>query len=203
VFDYPVTPATRLEGAPQVAALVAAIPAASTVKGLFFKRFADILGADYATLAGELENPQREANYVAFKGYSQRDYTRLAVATARKRFPSLSLREGVRRLAREDIATFASSVVGKVVLAMARDARSTLHRMPNAYAGMAPDTRIHVVDLDPRTARVVFEPHQGIVEYTLGQVEGIVLAFEHDPVVTLRDLGKGGVAFDVVHGSAQ
>jgi uncharacterized protein (TIGR02265 family) len=202
VFDFPVTPASRLEGTPNVAALVAAIPAAFTVKGMFFKRFSDVLGAEYEGLSGELDSPQREAKYVAFKGYPQRDYTRLAVAAARKLFPGLPLREAVRRLARQDIAIFASSVIGKVVLAMARDARSTLHRMPNAYAGTAPDTRIRVLDLDARTARVAVEPHHGIIEYTLGQVEGIVLAFEQQPVVTLRDLGNGGVAFDVVHGGA-
>ena len=197
MFERPLTLETLLAGEPNVAPLIVAIPEAFTIKGMFFKRYVELLGADYAALARELDDAPRDGRYVAFKGYSQRDYTRLVLAAARKRFPNLSPREGVRRLARDDMATFADSVIGKVVLAMAGDARSTLHRMPNAYAGAAPDTRISVVDLDPSTVRVAFEPHHGMVEYTLGQVEGIVLAFDGRPLVTLRELKHRGVAFDV------
>lgn len=199
MFDLPLTPATHLEGSLNVAALIATVPANFTIKGMFFKRFVERLGADFAAIARELESPPPDGKYIAFKAYSQRDYTRLAMATARKTFPTLPLREAMRRLGRDDMTTFADSVIGKVVLAMARDARTTLHRMPDAYAGTAPEMRLRAEELDARTVRIVVEPLHGSLEYILGQVEGIVLAFDKRPMVTVRNLGQGNVALDVQH----
>jgi uncharacterized protein (TIGR02265 family) len=200
VFDRPLTPETALEGLIDIDPVADAIPASFTVKGMFCKRFVELLGPEFRSSELKLVAPPRGANYVAFKDYSQRDYCRLAAAASRKRFPQVSQREAVRLMAREDLATFTDSMIGKVVLAIAGDAHSTLLRIPEIYGRVAPGMHVRADDLDARTTRLVFDQHVGMVEYTLGQLEGVVLAFGRRPSSTIHELSKGVLAFDVTHG---
>lgn len=199
MLDLPITPATTLSGAFSLEAGLATVPPGATVRGMFFRHFSDLLGPDYEQVGRALEAPVKHGKYVAFREYPQRDYARVVVAAAQKRFPALSLREAMRQIAREDLKIFAESMIGRVVLAVAGDARSTLLRVPDAYKTMAPSAPATAVDLDPRTIRVLFDPHTGWIEYTLGQLEGIVLAFKGSPVTTVHAVSNRGFAFDVVH----
>lgn len=199
MFDTPLTPEALLDGTLDVDAIAASIPPSYIVKGMFCTRLAEVLGAEYGALERALKMPARGGRYVAFKDYPQADYTRLAVAAATKRFPRLSLREAVRRIARDDLATFADSMIGKVALALVGDARGALLRTPDSYARVAPGPVVRAEDLDDRTVRLVFEGYRGIIEYSIGQIEGIVLAYKRPPTVTVRKLATDRLGFDVVH----
>jgi uncharacterized protein (TIGR02265 family) len=105
----------------------------------------------------------------------------------------------VRRVARDDLQTFATSVFGKVLMTLVGDPLTALKHLPDAWARMAPGPNVWTEELDPRTIRVVMRRHRGIVEYTLGQLEGVVMTFQRTPIVTVRRLDPETVAFDVVH----
>lgn len=199
MFDTPLTPDRPFEGAVDIEALIASIPRTYLVKGMFCSRFTEVLGADFETVAAKLISPPRAGRYVPFKDYPQADYTRLALAAAQKRFPRLAVREAVRCIARDDLATFAASMIGKVVLSLAGDARTTLLRSPDAYARVAPGAGVEAAEVDVRTVRVVFTGYRGMPEYTIGQFEGVVLNFGGAPTTVLRDLGGDRLAFDVTH----
>lgn len=200
MFDTAHDPDQALDGTFDVDALVQTIPSNYSVKGMFFGRFMTILGSDYASFEPKLRAAPRAGRYLPFKDYPQADYSRLVAAAAAKHYPRLPLREAVRCIARDDLATFAGSMLGKVLLSLSGDARTTLQRTPDAYARVAPGAVVRTLDLDPRTSRVVFEGYRGMVEYTLGQLEGVVLSFGRKPSVTPRQLGEDCIAFDVVHG---
>jgi len=199
VLDVPITIGTKLTAAFSLEAGLATIPPDTTVKGMFFRRHVELMGSDYEVLSATLDAPVKDGKYVAFRDYPQRDYARTIAATSRKRFPSLPGREALRQLAREDFRVFAESMVGKVVMTMAGDMRGTLIRVPDAYKATVPAAKVHAVDLDPNTVRISFEPLMGFLEYTLGQLEGVVVAFDGSPVTTIHAMKNGGHEFDVVY----
>lgn len=199
MFDIPLQVHVPLEGTVDVEPIVASFPPSYTVKGMFCTRFTELLGDDFRAVSSRLSSPPRAGRYVPFKDYPQSDYTLLTVAAAVKLFPKKSLREGLRCVARDDLRTFAASMFGKIVLAVAGDARATLLRVPDAYKHVAPGPRVRAEELDASTVRVLFEQHRGIPEYLVGQMEGVVLAFGHTPTVTVRALPGTTLAFDVRH----
>jgi uncharacterized protein (TIGR02265 family) len=187
-----------LEGDFDVGACVADIPDSFVLKGMFYTRFVQQLGSDWALLQDELETPPKNGRFLAFSDYSQRDYVRIYCAVARKIYPRLGLREGVRRLARADFGVFTESTFGRVMLALVRDARSALHRVPYVYSKVAPgDWQARAEDVDERTVRIEFEPHYGMWEYQAGQFEGIVLAFGTTPDLVVERPRERCVRFDV------
>jgi uncharacterized protein (TIGR02265 family) len=200
MFGTSLRPEAALGGTLDIEALAARIPANHTVKGLFCSRFVERLGMDYAKLEPRLSAAPRGGRYLPFKDYLQADYTRIVAAAATKLFPSQPLPEAIRRIARDDFTTFGASMFGKIVLSLIGDARSTLHRAPDAYHRIAPGPRVQVEDLDARVTRLTFEGHRSSLEYTLGQLEGIVLAYQRVPTVIVSRISSDTLAFDVVHG---
>ena len=189
----------KLDGPLDIEAISAAIPPDYTVKGMFFSRFVESLGTDWKNVMTKLKAPPRLGRYLPFQNYPQGDYTHLCAAAAAKRFPRVSLREGVRRLAREDLAVFADSMIGKVVLALAGDARATLLRTPDAYARVTTGARVSAVEVDARTVRMEFFGHISLPEYTIGQMEGVVLHYGGAPRSTCRLVGDQHAIFEVRH----
>jgi uncharacterized protein (TIGR02265 family) len=199
MYDVSLRPEAPLYGSLDIDALATSFPPSYTVKGMFVQRYVGLLDTDFAELAPRLTAAPRGGRYVAFKDYPQGDYTRIVAAAAAKVFPTLSLSEAVRRIARDDMETFSTSVFGKVVMTLVGDPLTALRRVPDAWARMAPGPNIWAEEPDARTIRLTFRRHRGIVEYTLGQLEGVVLAYGRTPSVTVRRLEPKTIAFDVVH----
>jgi len=176
------------------------IPPSYVVKGMFFNRLVELVGTGWDTVKTTLVDPPRAARYVAFRDYPQSDYMRLSGAAARKRHFNVSMREGIRRLARDDFDVFSSSTFGRVILAVVGDARAALHRVPYVYSKLAMgDYDIRVDDLDPRTVRIEFAPLYGRWEYTVGQFEGIVHHFGYQPTTRVEELPELRLRFDIEH----
>ena len=190
----PVTGTFNLE------AVVARYPRDYVVKGMFCTRLVDLLGEDYDALVPQLTAPPRGGRYLPFNDYPTTDYTRIAAATAMKHFSALGMSEALRRVAREDFAAFSNSTWGRVALTLVGDPRSALLHMPEAFARAAPGPRLRSEELDDKTTRVTLERYFGFVEYMLGQLEGVVLAFEREPTITIRKLGSDAFAFEIEHG---
>ncbi len=199
-MSFTISSNERIEGTVDVEALVASIPANYTVKGMFCARFVEALASEYRQVEPLLVAAPRLGRYLPFHSYPQADYQRLCLATAAKRFPRIGTREAVRRVARDDLQTFASSIIGKVVLALVADVRSTLLRLPDAYARVTVGGYATAEELDAQTLRIEFHGYHGMVDYTLGQMEGVVLHYGGVSNITCNEVEPNHIVFDVVHG---
>lgn len=175
------------------------MPASHVVKGMFFRPLVKELGpAGWEALVPSLRWPPRSGRYVAFKDYPQHDHLLVLGALARERYPRVSLREALRRLAREDVRTFAESTFGGVMLSLVRDARGALHKIPMVYERVARgDWTISTSDGADGTVSLEFERYYGDWSYTLGQLEGVVIHYGGAPQTTVHELGDRRVRFDV------
>jgi Protein of unknown function (DUF2378) len=193
-----IRPEQALTGDLDRAALIQAIPEGYVVKGLFFGRHVQTLGADFDALCSELEEAPRFGRYMPFIDYSRRDYVRIMIAAARKAFPAQALREGIRRLGRQDFAVFAESTWGKVSLAVATYIKSFLLAVPPIYMKIAPGKWVvSAEELDTATVRMKFSPIYGAWEYQLGQIEGAVIAMKSRPTIGVQEVSPGTFQFDV------
>lgn len=173
-----------------------------TVKGMFFSSLVDGLppGA-WDALVPRLAAPPRHGRYVAFRDYPQSDYLRLAVTLAGHRFPGAGLREAMRRLGRQDFDVFGSSTFGKVLLAVVRDARGALLKVPLVYDKVAPgEYRMSGSALDDRTVRIQLDNYHHDWAYLVGQLEGTVLHYGVEPEILVLEPSPGVWHFDVRHG---
>lgn len=195
-----VTLSDRLSGTMDAEALARSMPKNFLVKGMFFTRLLSQLGAAYAGIEPRLDAAPRFGRYLPFSDYPQSDYIRVSTAAAQKLFPSVSLREALRLLGREDFSVVAESTLGKVILAVVGDAQGALLRAPFIYMKMAPsDWIVTGESLDARTVRIEFAPVHGSWEYLLGQLEGVVMKFGGEPVTAIRELPGKKVQFDIRH----
>jgi uncharacterized protein (TIGR02265 family) len=196
------TVADPLTGTLDPEAVAKSIPPDYAVKGMFFARLAAQLGPAFAAVEPRLESPPRFGRYVPFSDYPQADYVRVSTATAQKLYPGIPLREGMRRLGRDDFSVFAASTFGKVILAAVGDARSALLKTPFIYQKMAPGAwTVTGEEIDAENVRIEFAPVYGTWEYQLGQLEGIVQNFGGSPRTTVSELPGRKLQFDVRHGS--
>lgn len=187
-----------MAGTFEVEEVLRVVPPGNLVKGMFFSRHAERLGDDFSAVQPRLADPPTRGRYLAFRDYPQHDYIRVYCALAKKEFPRLGLNEGARRIAREDFDVFAHSVLGRVVVALVRDARAALHKLPSVYDNVAPgDWGVSSRELPSGEVRIQFERLFGPWAYTTGQIEGVVLAFGSTPRVCVEDNGDGRVCFDV------
>jgi len=192
-----------LHGPYDVDAEIRSIPKGYGVKGMFFDRLLVVLGSDFDSARATLDKPPERGRYVGFRDYPGADFVRLAAAAARKAYPHLGLREAVRRLALDDFKVFADSMLGKVTLAVASDARSVLKKVPFIYRSLAPgDWDISAEELDERTVRLDFRPFIGRWEYAVGQFEGAILHYGPRSIIHVSAHPQGHVRFDVEHAFA-
>jgi uncharacterized protein (TIGR02265 family) len=194
---------TRLPGDIDVEAQVALISPEFQVKGMFLSPLVQGLPADmWDELCPRLQSPPRGGRYTAFRDYPQADYMRISTTLARHRFPEVGLREAMRRLARQDFDVFSASTFGKVLLAVVRDARGALLKVPLVYDKVAPGGyTVRGGELDDGTVRIEFENYPHDWAYMVGQLEGVVLHYGTDPVTVVREPTPGHVQFDVQYAS--
>ena len=190
---------TPLDGDLRLEELAAQLPGTHVVKGMFFKPLVKQLGdASWQELVPLLRWPPRDGRYVAFKDYPQHDHLLVSGTLARKRYSRVSTREAQRRLARDDIRTFAESTFGGVMLSLVRDARGALHKIPAVYERVAPgDWKVSAFDAEDGGVSIDFTPFFGDWSYTLGQIEGVVMHYGASPTTVVHELEDGRVRFDV------
>jgi uncharacterized protein (TIGR02265 family) len=194
------SPDDPISGTFDVEATARAFTRKHLAKGMFFNRLLSVLGSSFGDLVPSLEAPPRLGKYLPFSDYPQGDYLRLAVAVAERTYPAWSLREGIRRLSRDDFKVFSDSTLGKVLLAVAGDAHAALLNLPSMYMKVATaDWKITGEEIDKGAVRITFAPVLGPWEFQLGQLEGLVLAFGKTPSVRVVELPRSAVRFDVRH----
>ena len=187
-----------LSGDVDAEALARAIPKTNVVKGMFFTRHVSQLGAGFANVIPLLDAPPRFGKYVPFSDYLQSDYMRVMAAVARKSYARVGLREGMRRLGRDDFNVFGESTFGRVILAIVGDAKAALLKTPGIYMKMAPgDWTVTGEEIEESLVRIEFCPTYGSWEYQLGQLEGVVLKYGVEPTTTITDLPGSRLRYDM------
>lgn len=158
------------------------VPPSATVKGMFWN--------DLFKVAEEVHVELPRGRYSAFGDYPLVDYMRGVVAVAQATHPKSSLAEGIRRVGARGFDVLASSLVGKVLFALAgRDLQSTLGLVSEAYRRC----------LDPGDARVALvEPKRAVIllrsiwnfptAYQVGVFEGAMRNFGHTGTVKVRSI---------------
>ena len=176
----------------------ARMPPSYVVKGMFFRDLVDRLGpGGWESVAPTLRWPPQGGRYVAFKDYPQYDHLLITCEVARRRYSAHPLREGLRRLGRDDMRTFGESTLGGVMLSIARDPRTALHKVPTVYSKVAPgDWTIGASDIDGGVC-IEFTQFHGDWCYQVGQLEGIVMHYGVTPEVTVESRGIESVRFEV------
>lgn len=170
LVDY----AVPLTGTLDLDAMLPRYPKTDSIKGMFFGRFSETLG-DLGRFADQLSSPPRFGRYVPFTDYPLRDYMFLVNRSVEKRYAALGLREGLRRLARDDLAIFGQSVLGRVMVEVAGSAHPALLATPKAFAAVAKGGLVlSARSLGPTRVEMTFAGVYGAWEYNVGQLEGIV-----------------------------
>jgi uncharacterized protein (TIGR02265 family) len=127
-----------------------------------------------------LVNPAR-GRYLAFRDYPQVDYSRLAHATAQELYRRFQVSEALRRLARQDIQTFAQSQIGKIMFALCGDAPSALMKLPEMYRAALRGGHVKSTRLGASRVSLEFRDFYGWLDcYPIGTVEGLVEHFARD-----------------------
>jgi uncharacterized protein (TIGR02265 family) len=189
-----------LAGDIDLARVLSEIPSDYALKGMFFSRYVSALGDAYADAAIELQAPPTSGRFHAFESYPMADYLRLFDRVARARFPG-STREAYRLLARGELDVFADSTLGKVTLSLLREPGSALLKYPEVFPVLGRGPRVTAERRDDRRVTVTYDRYYGAVEYAIGVLEGIVLAFEEEPrlEVTVEDTRR--TTIEVVWGA--
>jgi len=197
-----VSSSQALSGELDVEAITRAIPKSYVVKGMFFSRHVSQLGAEFANVIPLLEAPPRFGKFVPFSDYQQSDYMRVITAVVRKYYARLGLREGMRRLGRDDFNVFGESTFGRVILAVVGDAKAALLMTPGIYMKMAPgDWTATGDEIDEKTVRIEFAPTYGSWEYQLGQLEGVAMKYGVETTTTITEFPGPRIRYDLRLGS--
>ncbi|MBM4364523.1 MAG: DUF2378 family protein, partial [Deltaproteobacteria bacterium] len=132
---------------------------------------------------------------LSFGDYPIRDYSRVSHEVAVRTHRGVGTHEALRRTARDDLGEFTASPLGRVMTALVVDARSLLLRYPDAYERCTVG-QTATVEPNPRGVRLRYTGMHGACSYTVGQVEGMVLAYQptcrilgsHDPTAATLEL---------------
>ncbi len=154
-----------------VGAYLAACPADAKIKGMFVN---DLL-AHVAQAGGA---PITNKRYVIFKDYPMREYIELAPQAAERAYPTLSMREGLRRIGRSAYPTLADTMIGKVIFGvLGKDLEAVMRLSTRGYAVSQSPGAAEVLEVVPGRARVRLTNLSAFVDsFQLGVFEGAILA---------------------------
>lgn len=154
----------------------ARFPSTHLMKGMFFSRMIALGGPSaYAEIEPRMTRRPQLGRYLPFADYPQVDFSRLAHHVAITRYPDTDVVEAMRRLAREDIRTFASSGVGSVMLALVgSDPKVALLKMPDMYAASLKGGSVTAKEIATGVVELSYVDFYGWLDcYPIGHIEGL------------------------------
>ncbi len=159
--------------------VVESIGVGHRIRGMFISPVVGLLDDNArAAVLRTLGEPPRGGVFVPFLSYARRDYLRIVLAAARASVDDVALAERIRRIARNDFATFSASVFGKTIRAAVPTARAALLKTPQVYAVVAPaDDGVVVGGPVDGGVELVFRRYPILWPYHLGQLEGMVKSY--------------------------
>lgn len=174
-----IRPETPLLGNVDAEERFARFPSDFTIKGMFLTRLCNIASPQVLeAVRPRLVKAPALGRYLPFADYPQVDYSRLAHAIACHRDRDVSVPEAMRRLARADVQAFATSSVGRVMLALAGDARGALLKLGDMYAVAIRGGTVRARAGAEGPIVLEFRRFYGWLDcYPIGTIEGIVEHF--------------------------
>ena len=191
-----IVPAISLPGDVDAAAVRLKIPERHRMRGLFFTRCLEATRDQWSALEPKLIKPPSRGVYQSFAEYPTRDYFLIYDAAARATFKEQNGAEAHRRYARDEVRSFSSSLLGRVTWSLLGDPMTALLRYPEIYRVFAKGPSATATKVDERRVHISLRNAHFPVEYALGVLEGIVLAFDKQPRITLED-DPGETRFDI------
>ncbi|MDQ3034490.1 MAG: DUF2378 family protein [Myxococcota bacterium] len=168
-------PETPLVGSVDAEARFDRFPSDFAIKGMFLSRVVQLAPASvFDAVRPRLVRAPALGRYLPFSDYPQVDFSRLAHAVAVDRFRTVDATQAMRLLARHDIATFATSRVGRIMLGLAQDAKGALLKLPEMYAAALRGGSVEASALEDGRIALRFRDFYGWVDcYPVGTVEGL------------------------------
>ena len=151
-------------------------PASHLMKGMFFSRMIALGGPEaYAQIEPRMTKRPQLGRYLPFSDYPQVDFSRLAHHVAITRYPGTDVVEAMRRLAREDVRTFAKSVIGSVMLALVgSDLKAALLKLPDMYAASLKGGVVRATERATNVIELAYSDFYGWLDcYPIGHIEGL------------------------------
>jgi uncharacterized protein (TIGR02265 family) len=161
--------------------LIARVPKYATVKGMYIKGFLESLDREGIT------RPTQD-RFIAFRDYPLTLFMSLLLGTTQEVWPDRSPRESLRAFGRFAFPTFASSMVGRVIFAVAgRDWKHALTLTDKAYSHSLNPATTRLVEVTGNSATLEFRDVWNFCDcYQLGVFEGAMAHYEVNGSVTLR-----------------
>jgi uncharacterized protein (TIGR02265 family) len=122
--------------------------------------------------------PITDKRYVIFKDYPMREYIELAPQAAARAFPSLPMREALRRIGRSAYPTLADTMIGRVIFGvLGKDLEAVMRVAARGYAVSQSHGVAEVLEVGPGRARVQLTNLYTFVDsFQVGVFEGAILA---------------------------
>lgn len=148
-------------------AVLNAVPASSTIAGMFF-----LAALEGAKRRGVTLTPTRD-RYLRFGFYPLAEFAPLLVEAAKKFYPERSLREGLRAIGHVAPIAFSSSVLGKVTLGAAEGVHAAIAAIASTYAINVPGSRCDILETSERSAILALrDVHHFLDSHHVGVFEG-------------------------------
>lgn len=186
-----------LTGDVDLDAILATVPDATTLKGMFCARYVAAIDEPWDEIVEDLTAPPKGGKYTSFEDYPMADYLRLMDRAARNRFPRSSTREAYRLLGRGDIEVFAESTLGKVTFSLLRDPAAALARYPEILGVLTRGAVTGTATRAERHVALAFPSFVGSIEGAIGCFEALVMSFDASPRLEVTRDARGGARFDV------
>lgn len=177
---------------------LASLSDANKVKGMFFASAMKRLGAGFEAVRPSLAEPPRFGSYIPFANYSQRDYGRVLIATARKAYPDKPLSEGIRLLGRDSFSTFATSRVGRFFVSVSAEPIELLEKIPSVLSAIANNLQVTFERPGDNHAVIRAKGNSGWSDCTyLGILEGLLLHYGKEPLIEVEVSEDLAASFDL------
>lgn len=185
------------DGWPPAVERIARTPASHVIRGLFFRGYVDALAGDWETIARTLDAPPALGAYLPLVEYPQSDHARLALAVAARRYPTLPMREALRRLERRAARAFSESALGRILISVAGDPRKALLHLPSIYRNLQGGGTIEARN-GPRGVRLELRGFAPWLDCSwVGVIEGLVVLFGRRPVLSIDLHGEESADYEV------
>ena len=173
-------------------AQIAATPADAKIRGMFFQFVLDAIGASAAASL-------KTGRHLAFKHYPMREFVELVMLACAKATPDLPLRQAVRQLGHNVYPSFAATMVGTAIFAVAgRSFASIAELAPRAYGVSLDPGRVQVVSLSSNHVRVALRDMWMLADcFQIGIWEGALRFCSVVGEIKVHTLAIDAVDFDI------
>jgi uncharacterized protein (TIGR02265 family) len=165
-----------------------AIPATATISGMFIAP----LVMEAKRLGVHL--PSARDRYVPFKFYPLVEHAKVLVETCERIYPTIPLRQALRKLGRGAPKALVGSTLGKVVFASVEGPHQVVDAMAKAYPLNARPSRVEVLQRSAGRAVVRLEQvHYFADSHHVGAFEGVLRYAGAEGRVSIASRGRAAV----------